>query len=54
VVHPDADPALIGRDIVDTIRCDFAQVGILEIVHADPLGLALRLPFTPVVLEVAD
>ena len=48
------DPAGVAPHVVDAVRDRLAQVLVREIVDVDPLGLALRLPFPPPVLEGAD
>src|SRR5689334_781340 len=54
VIDPNADPPLIGCDIVDAIGRDLAEVRIKEIIDANVLGLSLGLPFLAAVLESAD
>src|SRR5690242_19871308 len=54
VIDPNADPPLIGCDIVDAIGRDLAEVRIKEIMDANVLGLSLGLPLLAAVLESAD
>src|SRR4051812_6157564 len=54
VIDPNADPPLIGCDIVDAVGRDLAEVRIKEIIDANFLGLSLGLPFLAAVLESAD
>src|SRR5665213_2995117 len=54
VIDPDVHPALIRGDVIDAIRARFTELLVLEVVHADQLGLALGAPFPPGVLEIAD
>ena len=53
-VDADADPAMVGGDVVDAIGGDLAQFGDLEVMHPHRLGLALGTQLTAVVLEVAN
>jgi len=53
VVHADADPSGIGREIVDAIRHRPAQVLDQEVMHPDLLWLAPRTPRLTGILEVA-
>ena len=50
-MNPHADPTLIVGEVVNAVGNGFAQVRILEIVNADFLGFALRLPLLAGVLE---
>ena len=50
----DADPAGVGGHVVDAVRDGLAQIGIGEVVHVDPFGLAGRLVLRAAVLEVPD
>src|SRR3954467_1665965 len=54
VIDPNADPTLIGCDIVDAVGCDLAELRINEIIDANFLGFARGLPFLAAVLESAD
>src|SRR4051794_12247380 len=54
VIDPNADPTLIGGDIVDAVGRDLAEVRINEIIDANFLRLSFWLPFLATVLEIAD
>src|SRR4051812_12790887 len=54
VIDPNADPPLIGGDIVDAVGRDLAEVRINEIIDANFLRLYFWLPFLATVLEIAD
>src|SRR3954447_13031870 len=54
VIDPNADPPLIGGDIVDAVGRDLAEVRINEIIDANFLRLSFWLPFLATVLEIAD
>jgi len=54
VIDPNADPPLIGGDIVDAVGRDLAEVRINEIIDANFLRLPFWLPFLATVLEIAD
>src|SRR6266852_4822940 len=54
VIDADADPALVGGDIVDAIGNRLAVERDHEVVHAHGFGLTLGTQFTAGVLEVAD
>ena len=53
VVLPHGDPAGVAAHIVDAVGDRLAQLLVGEVVDVDLLGLALRLPLPPAVLEVA-
>ena len=53
VINSDADPALIGSQIVDAIGRGFAQERVDEIMHAHGDRRFLLLPLLPGVLEIA-
>ena len=53
VVHADADPSGVGREVVDAIRHRSAQLLDQEVMHADLLRLAPGTPCLAGVLEVA-
>ena len=54
VIDPNADPTLIGCDIVDAVGRDLAELRINEIIDANFLRLSFWLPFPATVLEIAD
>src|SRR6266536_4218223 len=54
VVGADVDEAVVRRDIVDAVRDRLADGVVGKVVDVDQLGLALRLPVPPGILEVAD
>ena len=54
MVDANTDPAFITTQIVDAIGDRLALSGDDEIVHLDALGLALRSPLTPGILEITD
>ena len=54
MIEADADPALIGGDVVDAVGNGLAVVGNHEVVHAHFFGLALGPQFAAGVLEVAN
>jgi hypothetical protein len=54
VVDPYADPAGVGRQIIDAIGRDFPKELVLEILGADLLGLTFGSPFAAGILEIAD
>src|SRR5690348_4916731 len=53
-INADADPAVVGGNVIDAVGGDPAQLGDLEIMHPHRLRLALGTQFTAVVFEVAD
>src|SRR5664279_6595307 len=53
-IDADADPSMIGSDVIDAIGGHLAELGDLEVMHTHRLGLALRTQFAAGVLEVAD
>lgn len=53
MIDADADPALVGPDIVDAIRDRLAQGLVHEVVNAHEFGRSLGLPFASAVLEIA-
>src|SRR5690606_19835441 len=54
VIDAHIDPSLVARDVVDTVRDHFAELSIDEVVGAYGLRVALRLPLSAVVVEIAD
>jgi len=54
VVDTDADEAVVGGEVIHTVRDRLADRVGREVVDVDQLGLALRMPLAPRVLEVAD
>ena len=54
VVDADADPSLIGGQIVNSIRYGAAEFLDQEVVHAHFFRFALLSPFATGVLEIAD
>ena len=54
MVDAHADPALIGRQVVDAVGADFPQLWIHEIMHLDRLWLPLGQPLLPFVVEGTD
>lgn len=52
MVHPKADPAGVGGQIVDTIGHCPAQFPDQEVMHPDRLGVTLRPPFRAVALKI--
>ena len=54
MIDADADVALIQAHVVDAVGDRFTELLVLEVVDTHELGLALRSPFPPLVLEVAD
>ena len=52
MIHADAHPSRVVGDIVDPIRRGTAQLGNHEVVHANFLGIPLRPPFPPIILEI--
>ena len=54
VIDPNADPPLIGCDIVDAVGRDLAEVRINEIIDTNFLRLSFWVPFLATVLEIAD
>jgi len=54
VVGSDADPASVGRHVVDAVRDRLPELRVNEVVDADLLGLPLRLVLAALVREVAD
>ena len=53
-IDADADPAMVGGDVVDSIGRHLAQFGDLEIMHPHRFGLTLRTQLPAGVLEVAN
>jgi hypothetical protein len=53
MVHADADEAVVGGEVVNAVRDRLADRIRREVVDVHPVGLALRLPLTSCVLEVA-
>jgi hypothetical protein len=53
-VDPDADPALVQRDVIYAVGVDLAELLVLEVVHAHLDRVALGAPLTPTVAKVAD
>ena len=54
VVDPDADPALIIANIVNAVGNHLPQRLVCKVMYSDRLGLALRAPLAPCVLEIPD
>jgi len=54
MIDPHIYPALIGRQIIDSVGNHFAQVGVGKVMHVHWLWGAGRLPFPPGILKVAD
>ena len=54
MIDADTDPPLIGRQIVDPIGRDLAQIWIDEVMHADRSGVAAGLPFAAFVGKISD
>src|SRR6202142_1001654 len=54
VVDPDADPARVGGEIINSVRHGAAELLDQEIVHAHFLRVALLAPLAAGVLEIAD
>ena len=54
MVHPDTDPACVGRQVVEAVGHRAAEFGLQEVVYPHLLRVALRPPFAARVLEVAD
>jgi len=54
VVDADTDPAGIVGDVIDAIGNRTPELRDDEIMDADLFGRALRPPFAPGILEVAD
>ena len=54
MINAHAHPSDVVGDVVDAIGHRPPEFGNGEIVHANILGFALRPPFAPSVLEVAD
>jgi len=54
VVHPYTDPPRVPSQVVDSVGRHFTVFRLtdFEVVNPDPLGLALRLPFAPRILEI--
>ena len=50
----DADPSSIGRDVVDAIGRDLAELLVLEVVHFHAPRITLRPPIAAGVAVVAD
>src|SRR5687768_2624995 len=47
MIAPHADPAGVGRFVVDAIRDDLAQPLMGKVVDLDLVGLSLRVPCAP-------
>ncbi len=54
MIDAHAHPASVAGDVVDAIRNRTPEFRYDEVVHANLLGRALRLPFAPGILEIAD
>ena len=54
MIDTDTDPALIGGQIVNTVRRGFAKLLVHEIMHAYLDRIPFLLPFLPGILKVAD
>jgi hypothetical protein len=54
VIDAHADPASVGRLVVDAVGDRLAQILVDEVVDVDSLGLARRLPLLSTVAEPAD
>ena len=54
MIDPDADPTLIGNDIVDAIGGHLAEFRVDKIIDTNLLGGALGLPFPSAIFEVAN
>jgi hypothetical protein len=54
VIHPDADPAMVSRQVIDPVWHRSPQLLDQKVVHPHLLWLSFRLPLAPTILEVAD
>ena len=54
VVHADVDEGTVGDDVEHSVGDRLADGLVREVVDVDEVGLPLRLPLDPGVLEVAD
>src|SRR5215469_11634889 len=53
VINAYADPSLVAGDVVDAMRRHFALLLVFKIVHANRFGLALPVPLSASVFEIA-
>src|SRR5580692_3511088 len=53
-MNSHADPALIVHQIINPVRNRFAQCGVLEVMNANFLRLALGPPFLPRILKISN
>ena len=54
MIDPDADPATVLRQVIDTRGQRFAQVLVQKVMHPDSLGSALGLVLMPTIGKVTD
>lgn len=54
MIDADADPAVVGGEVIDAVGDGFAEVRVDEVVDTYRYGLALGLPLAAAVAEVAD
>jgi hypothetical protein len=54
VVDSNADPALVLREVVDTVGNGLPELFVHKVMDEDLLEFATRLPFPPAILEVSD
>ena len=54
VVHPDTDPAIVGREIIDCVGNSPTQFLDHKVMNPNFFGIPLWSPFTTIVLEIAN
>jgi hypothetical protein len=54
MINPHTHPAVVGGDIIDTIRNAFAQMLVDKILAAHVFWLPLGMPFASRIFEIPD
>src|SRR5579862_9036182 len=52
MVNADADPTLVGSQVIDPVGSDLAQFLVFEVLAADLFGLSVWLPLLARILEI--